>query len=221
MSTEHNKKDEHIYDELYIASIHAVNLLGLLQSIESIPHILNRLKNEAEDSDYFLDSIEFYVKNMGVEGLNSFEKYIFDNPKKFEVNYILDGLLHLAQSDETCKDRVVEIFIKYIKNDTTDPEVLSSAICHLIELTEDEYIELIRETFATKEVDEFMCGNLKEIEIELGLRDSSDGSIDGYTFVKDTKITKPIIRDKKIGRNEPCPCGSGKKYKKCCMNKEA
>jgi len=21
-----------------------------------------------------------------------------------------------------------------------------------------------------------------------------------------------------IGRNEPCPCGSGKKYKKCCMN---
>lgn len=25
---------------------------------------------------------------------------------------------------------------------------------------------------------------------------------------------------KKIGRNEPCPCGSGKKYKYCCMNKE-
>ncbi len=24
------------------------------------------------------------------------------------------------------------------------------------------------------------------------------------------------VKDKKIGRNEPCPCGSGKKYKKCC-----
>jgi preprotein translocase subunit SecA len=23
---------------------------------------------------------------------------------------------------------------------------------------------------------------------------------------------------KKVGRNEPCPCGSGKKYKKCCLN---
>ncbi|WMJ16409.1 SEC-C metal-binding domain-containing protein [Geobacillus proteiniphilus] len=23
-----------------------------------------------------------------------------------------------------------------------------------------------------------------------------------------------------IGRNDPCPCGSGKKYKKCCMNKQ-
>jgi SEC-C motif-containing protein len=21
----------------------------------------------------------------------------------------------------------------------------------------------------------------------------------------------------KVGRNEPCPCGSGKKYKKCCL----
>ncbi|MCA9523592.1 MAG: preprotein translocase subunit SecA [Myxococcales bacterium] len=25
---------------------------------------------------------------------------------------------------------------------------------------------------------------------------------------------------KKVGRNDPCPCGSGKKYKKCCMDKE-
>ncbi len=27
---------------------------------------------------------------------------------------------------------------------------------------------------------------------------------------------EPIKVEKKIGRNEPCPCGSGKKYKKCC-----
>ncbi|NLJ83825.1 MAG: preprotein translocase subunit SecA [Halanaerobiaceae bacterium] len=27
---------------------------------------------------------------------------------------------------------------------------------------------------------------------------------------------QPIVKPEKIGRNEPCPCGSGKKYKKCC-----
>ncbi len=27
---------------------------------------------------------------------------------------------------------------------------------------------------------------------------------------------KPVKKEKKIGRNAPCPCGSGKKYKKCC-----
>ena len=25
------------------------------------------------------------------------------------------------------------------------------------------------------------------------------------------------VRVKKVGRNEPCPCGSGKKFKKCCL----
>jgi SWIM/SEC-C metal-binding protein len=27
---------------------------------------------------------------------------------------------------------------------------------------------------------------------------------------------KTKMAEKKVGRNEPCPCGSGKKYKKCC-----
>jgi len=26
-------------------------------------------------------------------------------------------------------------------------------------------------------------------------------------------------KDEKVGRNDPCPCGSGKKYKVCCVNK--
>jgi SWIM/SEC-C metal-binding protein len=28
--------------------------------------------------------------------------------------------------------------------------------------------------------------------------------------------SKTVTAEKKIGRNEPCPCGSGMKYKKCC-----
>jgi uncharacterized protein YecA (UPF0149 family) len=33
-------------------------------------------------------------------------------------------------------------------------------------------------------------------------------------MLRDTPLT-PVTRQK-IGRNEPCPCGSGKKFKKCC-----
>jgi peptide deformylase len=36
----------------------------------------------------------------------------------------------------------------------------------------------------------------------------------------DRKVNTTIVKDKKIGRNEPCHCGSGKKFKKCCINKE-
>ncbi|MBR5015767.1 MAG: SEC-C domain-containing protein, partial [Clostridia bacterium] len=36
-----------------------------------------------------------------------------------------------------------------------------------------------------------------------------------------TETKRPVVRKgNKIGPNDPCPCGSGKKYKKCCMLKE-
>lgn len=28
----------------------------------------------------------------------------------------------------------------------------------------------------------------------------------------------PVVGGKSIGRNDPCPCGSGQKYKQCCLN---
>ena len=33
---------------------------------------------------------------------------------------------------------------------------------------------------------------------------------------KEQKKSGTIVKEKKIGRNDPCPCGSGKKYKHCC-----
>lgn len=35
-------------------------------------------------------------------------------------------------------------------------------------------------------------------------------------IIKAYKKSKTVVKGKKIGRNEPCPCGSGKKYKHCC-----
>ncbi|HAM52970.1 MAG TPA: preprotein translocase subunit SecA [Nitrospiraceae bacterium] len=37
-----------------------------------------------------------------------------------------------------------------------------------------------------------------------------------YNRGEGSEASQPVSRGKKIGRNEPCPCGSGKKYKKCC-----
>ena len=33
---------------------------------------------------------------------------------------------------------------------------------------------------------------------------------------KEAKKANTIVKGPKVGRNDPCPCGSGKKYKKCC-----
>jgi SEC-C motif-containing protein len=45
--------------------------------------------------------------------------------------------------------------------------------------------------------------------------------IDGNWYYVDGEApapasSAPVVRGDKIGRNDPCPCGSGRKYKKCC-----
>ena len=44
---------------------------------------------------------------------------------------------------------------------------------------------------------------------------SNEFPVEAYSF------EEPYVRaEPKIGRNDPCPCGSGKKYKKCCLDKD-
>ena len=45
---------------------------------------------------------------------------------------------------------------------------------------------------------------------------TSEGFASGQPIVR-----KPVVKTVKVGRNDPCPCGSGKKYKKCCGQNEA
>lgn len=39
-------------------------------------------------------------------------------------------------------------------------------------------------------------------------------------ILQNTRPVDPIASQPCPGRNDPCPCGSGKKYKKCCEGKE-
>ena len=41
-------------------------------------------------------------------------------------------------------------------------------------------------------------------------------SLEKIDYVAQLNMHSPVATSKKVGRNEPCPCGSGKKYKNCC-----
>ena len=59
---------------------------------------------------------------------------------------------------------------------------------------------------------------LKDYEEQVAEQPQKMVAVDYKEFMNRVR-TKPIIRDyKKIGRNDPCPCGSGKKYKNCCLS---
>ena len=67
----------------------------------------------------------------------------------------------------------------------------------------------------------FICGIEPDQEEDIS---EVEYMINPKAFMKRPKMAKsyfePIEKaEPTIGRNEPCPCGSGLKYNKCCMNK--
>jgi SEC-C motif-containing protein len=55
---------------------------------------------------------------------------------------------------------------------------------------------------------------LRDVHHEIGNFKKKDGV---WYYVDGSVIPTTIVRTApKVGRNDPCPCGSGKKYKKCC-----
>ena len=97
-----------------------------------------------------------------------------------------------------------------------------------IEITGLEDVEDVRTRLKNLYKDIGMNEEADAIELEVGNAEtfSSEPNIDNNTG---RKINKDFIKtvlertskegtftSVKIGRNDPCPCGSGKKYKKCC-----
>ena len=70
-----------------------------------------------------------------------------------------------------------------------------------------------------------MLGNIREDVIKLlfnvrlerqPIREEATQQKLTATHGDGTLEKKPVVKGQKVGRNDPCPCGSGKKYKKCC-----
>lgn len=45
-------------------------------------------------------------------------------------------------------------------------------------------------------------------------------SVERIDFVEQSRKQRTVKATPKVGRNDPCPCGSGRKYKHCCLNKD-
>ena len=54
-----------------------------------------------------------------------------------------------------------------------------------------------------------------ENAVNLGFSAAEESDIQKASRERSQKL-QPVKVEQKIGRNDPCPCGSGKKYKKCC-----
>ena len=91
---------------------------------------------------------------------------------------------------------------------------------HQMEATLEDIVAYVGENISFPNVEDLKPFVLKLIDV---LNNTRLWALKGHTLkelspVENNQATPqtPIVNAEKIGRNEPCPCGSGKKYKKCC-----
>tara|TARA_E500000305_G_C3998843_1_gene226153 strand:- start:949 stop:1371 length:423 start_codon:yes stop_codon:yes gene_type:complete len=80
----------------------------------------------------------------------------------------------------------------------------------------DEKVEREEHQKRVKELEDDPAGLIKfALEKLTGKSSTTQTEPDTPVF---PNTPSKIERKQKVGRNDPCPCGSGKKYKKCCLN---
>jgi len=220
----------------FFGVIHSWHILSELEVIEAKELFIRKLEDCDDDEydDWILsdfrqlikpfrkDMYEYFVEcsQLGRYGVWTRLEYI-------------GAIGDMLKAKEVELEKVDEYIVKVLNsNDNAIVNASVIGICMDEKLT--QHHELIQKCFERKAVDIDHIGDLEDVEIEMGFRQEREtkkeltemqkkmqGISDMMNRIMDEEeVSLPFIQDEpKLGRNDPCPCGSGKKYKKCCLNK--
>lgn len=111
----------------------------------------------------------------------------------------LKNILSNTKLKKSDIDSLISQLIFYIKNDMDTQIIVELLTSYSLDLSDKALADSIVNSFSKV------------------FNNTPIWSLKGLTPLESTARQKTtIIKDKEPGRNEPCPCGSGKKYKKCC-----
>lgn len=209
--------------------IHAWRIIGNLSITEAATPLINRF-DDYHESDWGFEELPLVFEKIGINSVEGLKKHLYDTSKE-EFSRVLAGrcLLHIGCKYSDKKDQCINILADCLDNHNDDVEFAALnglIIAYLIELNAKSKIENIRKAFEKDVVDPSIAGDLEDVEITLGLRMTRDTPQQRYGILKyihdslENFNANTNQHSKKLGRNNPCHCGSGKKYKKCCLDKE-
>ncbi len=212
------------------APLHAWRVLALLNAAEVVEPLLRRLA-ESPDDDWLTGDIAQVFAMLGPSVLPNIERFMADEAIDEMVRICMpESLREIARDhpevDGACGDMMVRQLMLHERN---RPVLNAFLIMCLCDLGRGDAIDLIREAYASDHVDLTVFGDLEDAELQLGLRTKRDtprkklphlanlAKILSGREESSTRIDQAINSRRHVGRNDPCPCGSGKKYKKCCL----
>jgi len=231
--------------------IHSIHLLPLIKSKEALELLLDIIRYRSDDlDDWLTESVGGLLAAFGKDAIEDLKRFSSDETlEAFVRNAATTALAFLASKTPSYKDDIKEHLMDLF-NATSDATFASLVADDIASFHDPSVMPQIRRAFEENRMDElieseeelelviagkyddllyYRCEedplnhfSRKNIEYLHSLHHSKPDEEDDNEFDEDEAFDfKTKEKPKKIGRNDPCPCGSGKKYKKCCMGKEA
>lgn len=222
--------------------VHAWRALGQLRAKEAIVPLLFLLRRVDEENDYWVgEDIPNVLGEIGPVGIGLVATYAMETTHGlFARAAALRALTEIGKQHPESRGECVERLREQLARFATESGELNAfVICELMDLHAVEAAALIEQAFAAERVEETVCGDWEDVAIEFGLKskrekprrpnkltkmredflaadlaDKISHSGDEDNFFEPPAL--PYVARPKVGRNDPCPCGSKKKFKKCC-----
>ena len=228
--------------------IHALHLLGGMKTAEALQVLIDTLRARGIDEigDWLTEDMPSILANFGTSAVEPLKELILDvRLDGFVRAAAATALGVIAHHYSECREPVIKLFRQIFRDanvediDEATGTFMTLLVDDLAQFKDPEAFEDIAQAFANGLVDDFFI-SLEDVRRIYGMADKdlsyhyhhekdpmghfSQKNIERlYEISYGTKKKQPKknrVTKKKIGRNDPCPCGSGKKYKKCCLRKD-
>jgi HEAT repeat protein len=167
-----------------------------------------------------VEDVAFFFVSRGELALPYLEKLLSaPNPSLRAIAG--DTIRILSEEREEYTTQCLNLLLTALRAEQ-EMDVATCFVANIMDVGTAENLPDLREAYAQGRVDEELL-SLEEVEAHF------DSSIPNLPFLfskpnpqereeeeEEAPKSQPYVAEVKVGRNDPCPCGSGKKYKKCC-----
>ena len=228
-------------------SYFAMRSLEYLADARALPVMIDWLLWEAEIEEG--DPFEYKdgFTKIGIPAIDALLARADERTEFYALEILLSTACEASiMQDDYRRDDILVRSRALIERERNHPDSGIELVFHnFLRLHAVEYIDYIRKLFGENRIDPTFLGDMEDVEIAFGLRKERSKPRE-YELVSDSfplsfsspeifpydndpydnfppyrhQEISPRILPEKIGVNDSCPCGSGKKYKKCCLIKK-
>jgi len=222
--------------------IHAIHILAMIKGETAMDLLLDTLRYNGDNLGYWLtEEVPSLLYSFGVETIDRQMEFTSDETlEAFVRGAAISSLTALVREAPSSNDNLKELLLRLLDS-SIDDTVATMAADGLTSFRDQSVLPHIRKAYEQDRIDPIHCP-MDELEAAI---QGEFGTMDEWEFTRNTRdpiehfsrknieylwglqddpfpddepelpYVRPV-KKKKIGRNEPCPCGSGIKYKKCC-----